>query len=178
MCQSLCSRLEKIRVEGGACGASTIILLKNSKQCIMLQFAKTNLQASTACLSSPPPTVTWLMNGQLQNSIVDYTYDGTINSKLVVRNLSRIHQHAVYTCQASNFHKKYVSTNITIELYCNTSYKKVPATIPSTTDEKLRSIKFLVISANSMSIPLYVVRIPKVGEYLDKIKFETELELI
>uniref|UniRef100_A0A1B0AS12 Ig-like domain-containing protein n=1 Tax=Glossina palpalis gambiensis TaxID=67801 RepID=A0A1B0AS12_9MUSC len=67
---------------------------------------------------SPPPTVTWLMNGQLQNSIVDYTYDGTINSKLVVRNLSRIHQHAVYTCQASNFHKKYVSTNITIELYC------------------------------------------------------------
>jgi len=35
----------------------------------------------------------------------------------VVRNLSRIHQHAVYTCQASNFHKKYVATNITIELY-------------------------------------------------------------
>ncbi|XP_017102214.2 protein turtle homolog B [Drosophila bipectinata] len=66
---------------------------------------------------SPPPTVTWLMNGQLQNSVVDYTYDGTINSKLVVRNVSRIHQHAVYTCQASNFHKKYVSTNITIELY-------------------------------------------------------------
>ncbi|XP_064554538.1 hemicentin-1 [Drosophila montana] len=66
---------------------------------------------------SPPPTVTWLMNGQLQNSVVDYTYDGTINSKLVVRNLSRIHQHAVYTCQASNFHKKYVATNITIELY-------------------------------------------------------------
>ncbi|EDV93644.1 GH18163 [Drosophila grimshawi] len=57
------------------------------------------------------------MNGQLQNSVVDYTYDGTINSKLVVRNLSRIHQHAVYTCQASNFHKKYVATNITIELY-------------------------------------------------------------
>lgn len=68
-------------------------------------------------LGSPPPTVTWLMNGQLQNSVVDYTYDGTINSKLVVRNLSRIHQHAVYTCQASNFHKKYVATNITIELY-------------------------------------------------------------
>ncbi|CAD6995908.1 unnamed protein product [Ceratitis capitata] len=67
---------------------------------------------------SPPPTVTWLMNGQIQNSVVDYTYDSTINSKLVVRNLSRIHQHAVYTCQASNFHKKYVATNITIELYC------------------------------------------------------------
>lgn len=57
------------------------------------------------------------MNGQLQNSVVDYTYDGAINSKLVVRNLSRIHQHAVYTCQASNFHKKYVATNITIDLY-------------------------------------------------------------
>ncbi|KMZ04319.1 irregular chiasm C-roughest protein [Drosophila simulans] len=66
---------------------------------------------------SPPPTVIWLMNGQLQNSVVDYTYDGAINSKLVVRNLSRIHQHAVYTCQASNFHKKYVATNITIDLY-------------------------------------------------------------
>lgn len=72
---------------------------------------------------SPPPTVTWLMNGQLQNSVVDYTYDGTINSKLVVRNLSRIHQHAVYTCQASNFHKKYVATNITIELYREYSQK-------------------------------------------------------
>ncbi|XP_054746444.1 hemicentin-1 [Anastrepha obliqua] len=66
---------------------------------------------------SPPPTVTWLMNGQIQNSVVDYSYEGNINSKLVVRNLSRIHQHAVYTCQASNFHKKYVATNITIELY-------------------------------------------------------------
>ncbi|XP_065369807.1 hemicentin-1-like [Calliphora vicina] len=69
---------------------------------------------------SPPPTVTWLMNGQIQNSVVDYTYIdsiSTINSKLVVRNLSRIHQHAVYTCQASNFHKKYVATNVTIELY-------------------------------------------------------------
>ncbi|XP_055849963.1 hemicentin-1 isoform X2 [Episyrphus balteatus] len=65
----------------------------------------------------PAPTVTWLMNGQIQNGITDFSYDGTVNSKLVVRNLSRIHQHAVYTCQASNFHKKYVSTNITIELY-------------------------------------------------------------
>lgn len=76
-----------------------------------------SLYLSLVTLGSPPPTVTWLMNGQLQNSVVDYTYDGTINSKLVVRNLSRIHQHAVYTCQASNFHKKYVATNITIELY-------------------------------------------------------------
>ncbi|XP_037942787.1 cell adhesion molecule 3-like [Teleopsis dalmanni] len=66
---------------------------------------------------SPKPTVTWLMNGQIQNSVVDYTHVNSINSKLVVRNLSRIHQHAVYTCQASNFHKKYVSNNITIELY-------------------------------------------------------------
>nr|XP_036233970.1 uncharacterized protein LOC106620041 [Bactrocera oleae] len=66
---------------------------------------------------SPPPTVTWLWNGHIQNSVVDFTADGTIKSRLLVKNLSRIHQHAVFTCQASNFHKKYVSTNITIELY-------------------------------------------------------------
>jgi len=85
---------------------------------VSLYIFNNNLNLISPIFSgSPPPTVIWLMNGQLQNSVVDYTYDGAINSKLVVRNLSRIHQHAVYTCQASNFHKKYVATNITIELY-------------------------------------------------------------
>ncbi|KAI9580580.1 hypothetical protein GQX74_015556 [Glossina fuscipes] len=37
---------------------------------------------------SPPPTVTWLMNGQLQNSIVDYTYDGTINIRPLLVEIS------------------------------------------------------------------------------------------
>lgn len=86
----------------------------------LILFIK-HLSCLCLLLGSPPPTVTWLMNGQIQNSVVDYTYIdsiSTINSKLVVRNLSRIHQHAVYTCQASNFHKKYVATNVTIELYC------------------------------------------------------------
>lgn len=50
--------------------------------------------------------------------MADYSPPSTLNSKLTVRNLSRIHQHALYTCQASNFHKKGVSTNITIELFC------------------------------------------------------------
>ncbi|XP_037924795.1 synaptogenesis protein syg-2 isoform X2 [Hermetia illucens] len=67
---------------------------------------------------SPPPTITWSMNGQvLPSTTLDYSYPSALNSKLVVRNLSRIHQHAVYTCQASNFHKKVVSTNLTIDLY-------------------------------------------------------------
>ncbi|KAG4069528.1 hypothetical protein HA402_006894, partial [Bradysia odoriphaga] len=67
---------------------------------------------------SPPPTITWSNNGQiLSSTMADYSPPSTLNSKLTVRNLSRIHQHALYTCQASNFHKKGVSTNITIELF-------------------------------------------------------------
>lgn len=50
--------------------------------------------------------------------MLDFAFPTTLNSKLVVKNLSRIHQHAVYTCQASNFYRKSVGTNVTIELYC------------------------------------------------------------
>ena len=74
-------------------------------------------------LGKPTPTVTWLSNGQiLSSTMLDFSFPAALNSKLVVRNLSRIHQHAVYTCQTSNFHKKAVSTNITIELYCKYIY--------------------------------------------------------
>lgn len=66
---------------------------------------------------SPAPTVTWSNNGQILSSqLLDFSFPSTLNSKLVVKNLSRIHQHAVYTCQASNFHKKSVTANVTIEL--------------------------------------------------------------
>ena len=67
---------------------------------------------------SPPPSVKWLQNGQeLSTEIMDFTFPSRLTNKLVVKNLSRIHQHAVYTCQASNFPKKFVSKNITIDLY-------------------------------------------------------------
>lgn len=69
-------------------------------------------------LGDPTPTVTWISNGKiLQSTLVDYNFPLTINSKLVVRNLSRVHQRAVFTCQASNFHKQSVVTNTTIELF-------------------------------------------------------------
>lgn len=54
----------------------------------------------------------------LSSTMADYSPPSTLNSKLTVRNLSRIHQHALYTCEATNFHKMGVSTNITIELFC------------------------------------------------------------
>lgn len=69
-------------------------------------------------IGSPPPTVTWMSKGQvLTSSMLDYSFQSALNNKLVVHNLSRVHQHAVYTCHASNFHKKSVSTNVTVELY-------------------------------------------------------------
>lgn len=49
--------------------------------------------------------------------MLDFSFPSALNSRLLIRNLTRAHQHAVYTCQASNFHKRGVSTNITIELY-------------------------------------------------------------
>lgn len=67
---------------------------------------------------TPPPTITWSHNGNIVTSAsTDFSVPYSQSSKLVVHNLSRIHQHGVYTCQASNFNEKVVSTNITIELY-------------------------------------------------------------
>ncbi|CAO1408851.1 unnamed protein product [Diamesa tonsa] len=67
---------------------------------------------------SPAPIVKWFQNGvELSTEIMDFQYPSRLTNKLVVKNLSRIHQHAVYTCQASNFPNKFVSKNITIELY-------------------------------------------------------------
>lgn len=67
---------------------------------------------------SPPPRVTWSSNGrQLEGTMLDFSFLSTLNNKLVIKNLSRIHQHAVYTCHASNFPKTETTTNVTIELY-------------------------------------------------------------
>lgn len=53
----------------------------------------------------------------LPSTMEDFSFQSSLNNKLIVKNLSRVHQHAVYTCHASNFHKRGVSTNVTVELY-------------------------------------------------------------
>ncbi|XP_035783692.1 hemicentin-1-like [Anopheles albimanus] len=65
----------------------------------------------------PTPKITWSSNGKpLPSTMIDYAHESTLSSRLVVRNLSRAHQHSVYTCQASNFYRKNVTANVTIEL--------------------------------------------------------------
>lgn len=68
---------------------------------------------------TPPPSITWSTNGHIVAATAVDTSSGenSQSSKLVVHNLSRVHQHSVYTCQASNFDEKVVATNVTIELY-------------------------------------------------------------
>jgi hypothetical protein len=45
---------------------------------------------------SPPPTVKWLLNGQeLSTELMDFTFPSRLTNKLVVKNLSRSHQHAL-----------------------------------------------------------------------------------
>lgn len=67
----------------------------------------------------PPPQVTWSTQGkQLAGTMLDFSFVSALNNKLVIKNLSRIHQHAVYTCHASNFPKTDVTANVTIEMYC------------------------------------------------------------
>ncbi|CRK98676.1 CLUMA_CG011994, isoform A [Clunio marinus] len=83
-------------------------------------------QLILACVvmgGSPAPKVKWYENGkELPTEANDYSFPSSkTTNKLIVKNLSRIHQHAVYTCQASNFPNKFVSKNITIELYCELS---------------------------------------------------------
>lgn len=66
---------------------------------------------------TPPPQITWMSRGrQLPGIMVDLNFQSTLNSKLVIKNLSRIHQLSVYTCHASNFPRTSVSANVTIEL--------------------------------------------------------------
>lgn len=75
---------------------------------------------SLICLvrgGTPTPQITWMSRGrQLPGVMVDLNFEATLNSKLVIKNLSRIHQLSVYTCHASNFPRMSVSTNVTIEL--------------------------------------------------------------
>lgn len=74
---------------------------------------------------SPAPKVKWFENGkELPTEANDFSYPSRTTNKLIVKNLARTHQHAIYTCQASNFPNKFVSKNITIELYCKYNGEK------------------------------------------------------
>lgn len=71
----------------------------------------------------PSPQVTWSTQGKsLMGTMLDFSFVSALNNKLVIKNLSRVHQHAVYTCHASNFPKTDVTANVTIEMYCKSTY--------------------------------------------------------
>lgn len=99
----------------------SIWILINSSKFFLVNWLEVSVNVKVVLsifAGSPMPTVTWSSNGQiLSSTMLDLSFSSALNSKLIVRNLSRIHHHTVYTCQASNFHKKIVSTNVTIELY-------------------------------------------------------------
>lgn len=66
---------------------------------------------------SPPPKLQWLWNGKaLDSTMLDFSFPGTQTSKLVIKNLSRNHQHSTITCRASNFPKTESVANVTIDL--------------------------------------------------------------
>lgn len=68
---------------------------------------------------SPPPKIQWLWNGKLVDGTrLDFSFDSTQTSKLDIKNLSRIHQHSIITCRASNFPKTETTANVTIDLLC------------------------------------------------------------
>lgn len=77
---------------------------------------------------SPPPKISWLLNGkQLDSTMMDFSFASTQTSKLVIKNLSRMHQHAMIVCRASNFPKTEQTTNVTIDLlrkYTCTYFKR------------------------------------------------------
>lgn len=68
---------------------------------------------------SPPPKIQWLWNGkQVDSTMLDFSFASTQTSKLVIKNVSRMHQHSIITCRASNFPKTETTANITIDLLC------------------------------------------------------------
>lgn len=68
---------------------------------------------------TPLPKVTWLLNErQVDSTMMDFSFASTQTSKLVIKNVSRMHQHTTITCRASNFPKTEQTTNTTIDLLC------------------------------------------------------------
>lgn len=74
---------------------------------------------------TPTPQLTWMSRGrQLPGTSLNDDTTAEQKSKLVIKNLSRIHQLAVYSCHASNFPRTSVSTNVTIELTRKQNYSE------------------------------------------------------
>lgn len=68
---------------------------------------------------SPPPKIQWLWNGKpIDSTMLDFSFASTQTSKLVIKNVSRMHQHSIITCRASNFPKTETTANVTIDLLC------------------------------------------------------------
>lgn len=68
---------------------------------------------------SPPPKIQWLWNGRpIESTMLDFSFASTQTSKLVIKNLSRVHQHTIVTCRATNFPKTEITSNVTIDLLC------------------------------------------------------------
>lgn len=66
---------------------------------------------------SPIPKIQFLLNGKpIESTLLDFSFVGSQTSKLVIKNLSRIHQHSTVTCRASNFPKTETIANVTIDL--------------------------------------------------------------
>lgn len=75
---------------------------------------------------TPPPKIQWLWNGKpLDSTLLDFNFVSTQTSKLVIKNLSRIHQNAIITCRASNFPKTETTANVTIDMLCKYNYIKI-----------------------------------------------------
>lgn len=77
---------------------------------------------------TPAPRVTWSWKGKpLDSTMLDFSFPSSQTSKLVIKNLSRAHQHAILTCHASNFPKTEVVSNVTIDLLCKyTRFLMIP----------------------------------------------------
>lgn len=68
---------------------------------------------------SPQPKINWLWNGKhIDSTMLDFSFASIQTSKLAIKNLSRIHQHTIITCRASNFPKTETTANVTIDLLC------------------------------------------------------------
>lgn len=65
----------------------------------------------------PIPKIVWLFNGKpVDSTLLDFSFVGSQTSKLIIKNLSRMHQHSTITCRASNFPKTETTANVTIDL--------------------------------------------------------------
>lgn len=82
---------------------------------------------------SPVPKIQWQWNGKpIDSTLLDFSFVGSQTSKLVIKNLSRMHQHSTITCRASNFPKTETTANVTIDLLRKSIFGATTFVITST----------------------------------------------